>query len=785
MKILLNIIGFITKILLPLFLLGMLASIVMFFYFLNKIPNIRKINDEGYEFVSKAYTKDDVLIKEYAQTARYYVPLSELPPHVVNAFLAAEDARFFENIGIDIKGIFRAAFKNVYNKLTGNRNLEGASTITQQLIKNILLTNERTLKRKFQEIILSVIVTRELSKEKILELYLNYIFLGSNAYGIESAALEYFGKHAKELNVQEAATLAAMPKAPSAINPRVNYQKTLARRNWVIDQMQYHHFIENKVAEVAKKTPIGHIEHSNFHEDRAGYNAIADHIMLVETKNLKINDLFTNGYFIKTTIDSNLQKLLFNSVQKRIDEYQKKYGRPQNTIRFSENWCEELILFSQKHGKSSGNQYGVALKYKGIYNITVGMYDGEKCKEINTIALKHVPYKMGIVMLEKQSHDDIKNLRLPKSVEDIFSKNPLLVKPIPQPNSGAIIMHAKSGKILAMVGDYFDTPNGFNRATQAYRQLGSTIKPFVYQAAFENGFSPASKFIDEPITLGENWKPENSTDDYLGSITLRKSLELSRNVPTVRLADILGFDTLKNTFVRFGFIEKNAEFNLSSALGSIEITPLKAAQSYSLYLNQGKMVTPTFIEYIQDRNGKMIYQNPSVSCINCQDEDEIPQLQYNNKNKQLTSPQVAYQITSLLEGTVQRGTGSAARKFVGAYVGGKTGTTNDSKDSWFIGFNNKVIVAVYVGFDDATSLGSREYGATLALPIFIDVMSEVVKKYPSDPFPIPFGISQIAINYHTGDRVRSSEEPGTITEYFKTGDEIPEYANSNLKLYGY
>lgn len=785
MKTPLKILHFIVKIILPVFLLSTLAGIMLFFYYLNKIPNIKKINEEGYELVSKLYTSDGKLMKEYAKTSRYYTPLSELPPHVINAFLAAEDAHFFENIGIDIRGIIRAGILNIKAKITGNTNYQGASTITQQLIKNILLTNEKTLERKIKEILLSVIVTRELSKEKILELYLNYIFLGYNAYGIESAAMEYFGKHAKDLTISEAATLAAMPKAPSVINPRSNYQRALNRRNWVIDQMTANNFIDIEAATIAKETPITHIERSKFHEERHGYNAIADHISLVETQRLQLEDLYTGGFFIKSTIDSHLQNVLFQSVKQRLDEYQTKYGRLKNTMVFSQDgWCEEMMKLSQKY-RSSGRKYGVALEYKGVYNVTVGFYNGTECEQFTSIALEHIPYKNGIVLLEHQSPEDIQNLRIPQSVEEFFRKKPLLVKPIIQPNAGAVVMHIKTGKVLAMVGDYFDTPNGFNRATQAYRQLGSTIKPFVYQVALENGFSPASKFIDAPLTLGVNWTPENHTHDYLGPVTLRRSLELSRNIPTVRLADVLGMETIRQSFIRFGFIQKNDEFNLSSVLGSTNITPLKATESYAVFPSGGKYINANFIEFIQDRHGKVVYQNPASICYNCDNIKKIPKILYKQDAKQLTSPQVAYQITSMLESTVQRGTASAVRGIAGSYVGAKTGTTNDSKDAWFIGFNDQVVVTVYVGFDDATTLGSHEYGATLALPIFGDVMAEVVKKYPSKPFEKPFGITEVLINSRTGEQVNQSTEPYAIVEYFKTGDEIPQHSNSNTQLYGY
>ena len=770
------------KIFLSLSLISLLCVIGLVLYYMNTLPNVKKINEEGYELTSKLYTKDGILMKEYAQTSRKYIPLSELPPHVVNAFLAAEDAHFFNNIGIDLRGIFRATITNIKNKLTGNHSLQGASTITQQLVKNMLLTSEKTFERKIKEIILSIIITKELSKQEILELYLNYIFLGSNAYGIESASLEYFGKHAKNLNIQEAASLAAIPKAPSMLNPRANSKKHIERRNWVIEQMLINGFIDEKLALVAKQTPIGHKKKSDFQEERSGYNAVADHIMLNEMKILHINDLFTNGYFIKSTVDSHIQEALFNSVQTRLNEYQKRYGRPLNTIKFTKNWCTELGDISARYKAPENSEYGVGLEYEGMYSVKVGIRRGNKCLYVRSIALEHVPYDMGIVLLERQSNSQIAKLRLPKSVEKQFKRNPLLTKPVPQPNAGAVVINAKNGKILAMVGDYFDTPNGFNRATKSSRQLGSAIKPFVYQAAFENGYSPAAIFVDEPIAIG-NWHPENANMEYLGPITLRRSLELSRNIPTVRLADTIGYEAIKNMFVRFGLSNPSDEINLSAALGTISVTPLKAAQSYSAYVNQGKTITPSYIEYIQNRNGGVIYRNNSVTCENCDNESEVPSFRNNNLSKELISPQVAYQIYSILEGTAQRGTAAAVGRIFGRGVGGKTGTTNDSKDSWFVGFNDKVIIAIYAGFDEPKTLGN-EFGATIAMPIFIDTMKEVVKRYPSSPIPTPFGITPVAINYKTGKKANDGEE-GTILEFFKTGDQIPDYQHSDGELYGY
>jgi penicillin-binding protein 1A len=770
------------KIFISLVLILVLCIIGLVLYYMNTLPNIKNINEEGYELTSRLYTKDGILMKEYAQTSRKYIPLSEIPPHVINAFLAAEDANFFNNMGIDIRGIFRATVTNIKNKLTGNHSLQGASTITQQLVKNMVLTSEKTFERKIKEIILSIIITKELSKQEILELYLNYIFFGHNAYGIESASLEYFGKHAKNLNIQEAASLAAIPKAPSMVNPRANAKKHIERRNWVIEQMLIDGFIDEKLAFVAKQTPIGHKKKSDFQEERSGYNAVADHIMLNEMKILRINDLFTNGYFIKSTVDSHIQEALFNSVQTHLNNYQKRYGRPLNAIKFTKNWCTELGDIAARYRAPENSEYGVGLEYEGMYSMKIGIRRGGKCFYARSIALEHVPYNMGIVILERQSNSQITKLRLPKSVEKQFKRNPLLTKPVLQPNAGAVVMNAKNGKILAMVGDYFDTPNGFNRATKSSRQLGSAIKPFVYQAAFENGYSPAAIFVDEPITIG-NWHPENANMEYLGPITLRRSLELSRNIPTVRLADTIGYEAIKNMFVRFGLSNPSDEINLSAALGTISVTPLKAAQGYSAYINQGKTIKPSYIEYIQNRNGKIIYKNNAVTCENCDNENEIPSVRNNNLSKELISPQVAYQIYSILEGTAQRGTAASVGRTFGRGIAGKTGTTNDSKDSWFVGFNDKVIIAIYAGFDEPKTLGN-EFGATIAMPIFIDTMKHIIKRYPSSQIQIPFGITPIAINYKTGKKANDGDE-GTITEFFKTGDQIPEYQNSNGELYGY
>lgn len=769
-----------------LFILAVLFSALLFFtflYFIVQIPSTKKLDENKYDTISKSYTQDGILIKEYAKTTRHYIPYSEFSPHLIQAFISAEDTHFFENPGIDLFGMFRAIFKNIKNKISGTGGLEGASTITQQLIKNTLLTNEKTFDRKIKEIILSLIITQKYSKEHILELYLNYIFLGENSYGVESAALEYFGKSAKDLSILECATLAAMPKAPSVLNPRANYQKTLARRNWVLLQMYNNRYIDKKTFKELEKMPISHIkEKSNFVEKRYGYNAIADHISRNIIQEVGIKDLFTGGYFIRTTLDSDIQKALFTSVQLNLDNYQKRHGMPLNNIQFSKNnWCNEL----KKYNYNKSYTYGVALKYVNKYNIDVGYIQDDQCKTIKTVALQHVPYKMGIVMLEKRDSESLKPLRLPKSVIKLIKRSGFIAKPIPQPNAGAVVMNLKSGKILAMVGDYFDTPNGFNRAIQAYRQLGSAVKPFVYQTAFENGYSPASKFIDEPLTLNENWKPKNSSDDYLGSITLRRSLELSRNVPTVRLADALGIDVLKSTFERLDLLNNNAYFGYSSALGSIEVTPLQVARAYSVYPNGGVPVDPIFIDYIQDRDGKTVYQNSVVSCENCKKDDENPQILYKNSNKRLVSKQVSYQITSILEGVLQRGTASHVQKFVGTGVAGKTGTTNDSKDSWFIGFNSDVVIAVYTGFDEPKTLGAHEYGATISLPIFVDTMQAVLKKYPSKPFVMPEGITRVLINHRTGLRSDGTNPSHNIWENMKEGDEIPEYENSSLKMYGY
>lgn len=755
-------------------ILLIIAFIGSFVYYFKQIPNIKKLSNGEYSLVSRLYTNDGVLMQEYSENNRYYVSIEEIPQHVIQAFLAAEDANFFNNIGIDIRGIVRAFFRNIYAKITGNGGLQGASTITQQLVKNILLTNERTLERKIKEIILSIVITKELSKERILEMYLNYIFLGYNAYGVESAAMEYFGKHIKDVNVQEAATLASMPKAPSVLNPRANYEKTLERRNWVLEQMRKHDYIDAVTHSVAKQTPIIYLKHKASSIQMNGFNATADFIKRFEIKKAGVEDLFTGGYFIKSTIDSHLQETLFNAFVEKIDEYQTKYGKISNNFTFdSENWCRQLREF--------GQGYGVVLEYYGRYNVLVGHLVGGQCKKFTTIILDYIPQTMGIVMLEYQNKEQISQLRLPLSVEKEFVRNPVIAKAIPQPNGGGIVIDSKSGKVLAIFGDYFDTPNGFNRATQAYRQVGSTIKPFVYQAAFENGLTPSSIFIDEPITLGSNWKPDNYNHKYLGAVTLRRALELSLNIPTVRVADSVGIRTLKNIFTRFELVQEGNPFDLSVALGSVSVTPMQLAKAYSVYQNKGKPIEPSFIEYIQDRDGNVVYQNPAVLCEKCSEKQSTPILEIHNPNEPLTSPEVAYQVHSLLEGAVLRGT---ARKVsaLGPYIAGKTGTTNDSKDSWFVGYNDKVIIAVYVGFDEPQSLGDREYGATLAMPIFMKTMEEVLKSYPSGPFNIPSGIKQVSVNYYTG---KKTENGKTITEYFKYTDDIPAHKEVTTDLYGF
>lgn len=771
-------------------LLGTLALLLIggfgAFLFVKKntenLPEYQQLLEYTPIVTTRLYASDGALITEYSKEKRVFVPIEIIPKHLANAFIAAEDSNFYQNSGIDVFAIFRTAIKNAIAVVKGQESMGGASTITQQVVKNFLLTREKTVQRKIKEAILAFRMTKTFSKDKILELYLNQIYLGSGAYGVAAAAEVYFDKSIDELTIEEDALLATLPKAPSKLDPRKNIEKAKYRRDWVIERMIDEGFITEQEGATAKEKPIV-LKIKKDAEDVAQANFFADSVKKELTDLYGSDNVFEEGIVVSTTLNSNLQKIANEALTKGIEDYDQKHGYRgalgkidasddiEETSKklkefkidklYKEGWKKAVVLNVAKDsatveaedldlGAISLESIKWARKYIGTDSL------GPVVKKVNDVL------QVGDVIL----------------VEKSYNAGSYLLRQIPEVNGAFLAMDPHTGRVLAMMGGYVDMPNQFNRATQALRQPGSTMKTFGYIAALENGMTPATVIVDEPISLNQGgslppYNPTNYSQEFYGPTTLRKGLEKSQNVTTVRMADEVGLDKVVEVVKRLG-VNDNPREIYSLVLGSTETTLLRLTTAYSIMINGGKKITPSMIEKIQDRSGLTIYRRDQRKCRECIIEDggsvdTLPIL--HDFKEQLIDEATAYQITSMLQGVIERGTATRARS-VGKIMGGKTGTTNNAYDSWFIGFSPDLIAAVYIGFDNPRSLGNAETGASVALPVFIDFMKDALKDAPSRPFRVPNSVKFVKIDREIGKfATPSTPKEDVFFEAFKLTDD--------------
>ncbi len=768
--------------------------------FSEDLPDYEQLKNYNPITTTRVYAADGSLISEFSKEKRIFVPIDNIPQNLINAFLAAEDSNFYKHSGIDPMAIFRTSVNNFVGILKGEPNLGGASTITQQVVKNFLLTRERTLQRKIKEAILAFRMSKAFSKERILELYLNQIYLGSGAYGVAAAAQVYFDKSVDELNLEETALLATLPKAPSKLDPRKNIEKAKERRDWVLERMINENFINKEDGKLAMQQPIKLIE-GKAEEDLVHASFFSDSVKKELSQLYGSENVFEDGIVVRTTLDPTLQNLAVRTFEKGIEEYDQKHGYrgALGNIDSSGKWQESLVKFDPKKLYKENWKKAVVLNVAKD-TATIGLESGElgsiefpslkwasRYKSINSRGLN--PKSVADVLLVG---DVILVERIQKNGQK-EGNSTFLLRQIPEVNGGFIAMEPYTGKILAMSGGYVDLPNQFNRATQAMRQPGSTMKTFGYIAALENGMTPATIIMDEEISLDQGkdlppYQPSNYSGEYYGPTTLRSGLEQSRNITTVRMADQVGLDKVVNVVRRFGVNDNPKKF-YSLVLGSTETTVLRMATAYSMMVNGGRKVGPAMIEKIQDRDGKTIYRRDQRECRNCfinnlndyveRDIEQLPIPFLAENQETVVDSGTAYQITSMLQGVVERGTAARA-KSIGRVVGGKTGTTNNSYDSWFVGFSPDLVVSVYVGFDNPQSLGREETGASVALPIFINFMKEALKDRPSTPFRVPNTVKFEKIDRLTGKYpTPSTPRTNVFLEAFKIDDMIEEGDDSS------
>ena len=738
--------------------IALTGIISILWYYSNDLPDYKFLQNYKPPISSKLYSNDGQLLSEFSSEKRIFVPYNSIPTLVVNSFLSAEDKNFFKHPGVDAKGVLRAVINNISN-IIASRRLEGASTITQQVAKNFLLSNEVSIDRKLKEAILAFRIERVLTKERILELYLNQIYLGEGSYGIASASLQYFDKPINELNYSEAALLAALPKAPSRYNPYKNTELAKFRRNLVLKNLfdnnyindeDYKKFTKDKIS--LKKRKTVYLENSNYY--------IEDIRKLIVDK-YGFEKVYKQGFTINTPLNLNLQEKATKSLRTGLIEFDKKKGwrGPLLNKKINSKWSNNLDKYKL--------EASIGWKLSIIKKINRFSVEIETEDKVNGVI------EFPSINWTKKNFEDLFEVGDIIYTENI-KDNKFDLRQLPKVNGAIIVMDPYTGRILALSGGFSFKNSEFNRATQALRQPGSAFKPFVYALALENGYTPASLILDAPIVFdqGEDlklWKPENYGKKFYGPSTLRTGVEKSRNLMTVRIAQNLGIKKIAQ-FAKDLNIYKNPEELLSLSLGSSETTLLKLTSAYCSFVNGGKLIDAKFIDRIQDSEGNTIFNSENRECEGC---DQISYISNNvpkikNNFKQIMSKETAYQMTSILEGTVKRGTAKGLRD-LNLDLGGKTGTTNKNTDTWFIGFSSNYVIGVYVGYDEPSSLGKYETGARTAMPIFKSFVKNSVKKNNARPFKVPEGITMLVVNSNTGKRASYSDD-SIIIEVFKQKD---------------
>lgn len=753
--------------------IGLLIAIYLCYHYSRDLPDYSQLANYHPPSVTRVYSREGKLMEEYALERRVFIPINSVPRSLIEAFISAEDKNFYQHPGVDIVSIIRAAFLNISN-LVHRRRIEGGSTITQQVVKNFLLTSEVSIERKIKEAILSYMISKTFTKDQILELYLNQTFFGRGAYGVAMAAQNYFNKSIDDLTIEESAFIAGLPKAPSNFNPEKNYARVKERRDYVLVRMLENGYITHKTAKEAINSPITLVKRDRNETVTAGY--YAEQVREEVIQMLGSRELFyTGGLTVITPLDSKIQYAAESSLRKGIREYDQKNGfRGPITNVSVDNWLDNLKKIPRPQALL---EYQLAIVLNvGDKQADIGLISGEKSKlMLSEMKWTKANLKSAKGLLKKG--DVI-------VVEQLDTK--YLLRQIPNINGGIMVMNPSTGQVLASVGGYDFSVSKFDRVTQALRQPGSLSKTFVYLAALENSIPPNKIFEDAPISISQGegmpmWQPKNYKGDFLGSITMRTGLEKSRNLITVRVARAIGLSKVAEIIRRFG-INREPKKVYSMVLGSLETTLEKMTTAYAIIANNGKAVTPYFVELIQDRNGKIIYRRDSRECTNCNASGNIdpvsqlsPPVIPAQDSRVITDEASNYQIISFLTGAVERGTAVAAKK-LGKVIAGKTGTTNDSMDTWFVGFTPKIVVGTYIGYDQPKSLGKTATGSSVALPIFIDFMANSYSTVPSLTFKIPSTIKLLPINPNTGE-VTSS---GSVMEAFKVQDlEVQDYPDQN------
>jgi len=780
-----------------LFLVGVAGTAGMIWHYSKDLPDYSQLQDYEPPVMTRVHATDGSLLGEYSRERRLYLPIQAVPKLVINAFLAAEDKNFYDHGGIDFTGMARAGLVYIQN-YGSNRRPQGASTITQQVAKNFLLTNEVSFTRKIKEALLAMRIERAYSKDKILELYLNEIYLGLGAYGVAAASLVYFDKSVNELSIAEAAYLAAMPKAPGALHPVKNHDRAVERRNYVIDRLVENGWIKQTDADKARKEPLVVTSRANGAKTFAG-EFFAEEVRRDIFERYGEKKLYEGGLSVRTTLDPKIQVMARKTMAAGLVNYDEAQGYrgAASKLDVSGDWGVKLADVKSLSDISPWRM-AVVLETSD-QSARIGFQPGRElggavAKERQTGLITIDGVKWARVASGPMRGKTPTSVSQVLSPGDVIYADPLFkdgspvegqfrLRQLPEVSGAMVVMDPWTGRVLAMVGGFSFDQSQFNRATQAYRQPGSSFKPIVYSAALDNGYTPSTVVVDAPIEIDQGqgsgvWRPENfDAGKYNGPMTLRNALRLSRNTVTVRLAQDIGMPLIGEYARRFGVYDELPNY-LSYSLGAGETTALRMVTAYSMIANGGRRVKPTLIDRIQDRYGHTIFKHDARECRGCDAPDgwhnqAEPQLV--DRREQVLDAMTAYQITSMLEGVVQAGTATVVKE-VGKPIAGKTGTTNEAKDAWFVGYSPDIAVAIYMGYDKPRTLGrgNAATGGHLAAPIARDFLKLALVDKPAIPFKVPAGIKLVRVEAKSGMRAGPGDGGRTILEAFKPGTAPPD-----------
>jgi len=774
---------------------GMIMAAVMigalFWMYARDLPKHEELANYTPKTISHIYSGEGQLIDEFAEERRLYAPADEIPDLVKQAFISAEDKNFYTHHGYDVRGIIAAAIEAVK---TRGRVVRGASTITQQVMKNFLLGGERTGERKIKELILASRIEKTLSKQKILELYLNEIFLGQNSYGVAAAAQTYFNKTLAQLNPQEAAYLAALPKKPSHLRPVRDHDAAVTRRNYVLRQMYQNGYLAKAAYDTAKDAPLKTVQNGDFPAFRDSLpprDYFTDEIRRQLSRDFGQGEFFGGGLTIRATIDPDMQVVAAKALRDGLEKYDRSRGIWRGTgksiaadkLGDETQWRAALKAVDLPRDIAGWHPAVVLALSKGAARVGIeGVAEAGKghwipARDVTWARKKKAGGKLGPKakkVSDLVSVGDVVQVRKIVKASD-GSLVRWSLRQIPELQGGFVAMDVNTGRVIAMQGGFSYQGSVFNRATQATRQPGSAFKPFVYAAALDSGFTPATIVIDAPIQVDTGagiWRPKNSSNKFYGPTPLRTGIVHSRNLMTVRLAQEIGMNAVATYAERFGVYDRMEPF-LANALGAQETTLYKMVTAYAMFANGGERLEPTLVDRVQDRWGKTILRHDKRICTDCGDPNlpagEAPRIVSNRER--VINAITAYQLTSMMVGVVNRGT--AARTVnLPVPTAGKTGTTNQSRDAWFIGFTSNIVAGCYMGFDQPRPMGHGAYGGSLCGPVFTQFMLQAVKKFGGGPFRVPPGGHFIKIDRYTGSRLADDATgDNVVAEYFRNGEE--------------